>query len=410
MNGSGFLVHARWLAGVLFAAALSLPGAAKAQESWAVRCNALPGNADPGMTEFCAGIAAFSGNNGETEQNPQAALQHYRRAAELGFAEAQATLGAIYERGWQGVSKDDGQAAQWYAKAAAQGHAGAELNLGNLYAEGRGVPQDAAKARQLIEAAADQGFAPAQTALAQLNGQGPAPMPGAELFQRAVALYNSGDHAGAAALVQQAAQAGNPTATYEMGYMFENGDGLAQDPAQAAQWYMKAAAMGDAAGEAAVGQLYESGNQVQENWDTASQWYLKSAQQGNRMGEFRLGRAYHYGVGLPLDLGAASDWYDKAAAQGDSQAAYFAKYIRDNHGFDRSSYSDEEQAIMAPYMMQPFMLHPPPVGRVFHNYGQRLDYYRAWAAAANAYGECMTAHATVQPGTTFTCPAPVPPN
>jgi TPR repeat protein len=397
-------------AALLLAAAVCLSSAATAQESWAVRCNGLPGNADRGMVEFCAGIAAMSGNNGESTQDPQAALQHYRNAADLGFAEAQATLGRIYERGFQDIAPDPAQAAQWYAKAAAQGHAGAELNLGNLYAKGAGVPKDPAKARQLIQAAADQGLAPAQTALAQLSGQSPAAAPGADLFQRAVALYNSGDHAGAATLVRQAAEAGNPTATYEMGYMFENGDGLALDSAQAAQWYLKAAQLGDAAGEAAVGQLYEAGNQVNENWDTAAQWYMRSAQQGNRMGEFRLGRAYHYGVGLPLDLGAAEQWYDKAAAQGDSQAAYFAKYIRDNHGFDRSSYSDEEQAIMAPYMMQPYMLHPPPFGRVFHNHEQRLDYFRAWAAAADAYGQCMVAHTNAPAGTTFTCPAPLPPN
>jgi TPR repeat protein len=208
----------------------------------------------------------------------------------------------------------------------------------------------------------------------------------------------------------QAAEAGNPTATYEMGYLYENGDGVAQDPVQAAQWYMKGAALGEASSEAAVGQLYEQGNQVAENWEQAAQWYAKSAQQGNRMGEFRLGRAYQYGVGVPLDLGAAEQWYDKAAAQGHSQAAFFAKYLRDNHGFDRSSYSDEEKAIMAPYEMQPFMLHPPPSGRVFRNSGERMAYFQGWAAAAAAYENCMTAHATAMAGTTFTCPAPVPPN
>jgi hypothetical protein len=362
------------------------------------------------MAEFCAGITALSGNNGESQPDPQAALMHYKRSADLGFAEAQATLGVLYERGWQDIQPDLANAVLWYAKAAAQGHPGAELNLGNLYAQGRGVPKDLEKARQLMQAAADQGFQPAQTALAQLGGPAPAAVPGTDIFQKAVQVYNSGDHAGAAVLVQQAAQAGNPTATYELGYMFENGDGLERDPAQAAQWYMKAAQMGDAAAAAAVGQLYEQGNQVQENWETAAQWYAKSAAQGNRMGEFRLGRAYEYGVGVPLDLGQAEGWYDKAAAQGDSQAAFFGKYIRDNHGFDRSFFSDDEKAIMEPYMMQPFMLHPPPAGRVFHNTDERLNYYREWAAAANAHGQCMAAHANAQPGTTFTCPAPVPPN
>jgi TPR repeat protein len=197
---------------------------------------------------------------------------------------------------------------------------------------------------------------------------------------------------------------------YQLGYMYENGDGLDRDPSLSAQWYMKAANTGDAAAEAAVGQLYEQGNQVAENWETAVQWYMKSADQGNRMGLFRLGRAYQYGVGVQLDLDQALGWYDKAAALGDPQAAYFAKYIRDNHGFDRSFYSDNEKALMEPYMMQPFMLHPPPVGRVFRNAEERLDYYRQWAANANAHEQCMTAHATAQPGTTFTCPSPNPPN
>jgi hypothetical protein len=110
-------------------------------------------------------------------------------------------------------------------------------------------------------------------------------------------------------LVRRAAEAGNPTATYEMGYLCENGDGVPKSPAQSAQWYMRGARMGNAASEAAVGQLYEYGNEVQENWDTAAQWYTKSAQQGYVMGEFRLGRAYQYGVGIPIDINAAEQWY-----------------------------------------------------------------------------------------------------
>jgi hypothetical protein len=136
-----------------------------------------------------------------------------------------------------------------------------------------------------------------------------APAPGAAIYQQAVARYQAGDHAGAAVLVRRAAEAGNPTATYEMGYLCENGDGVPKSPAQSAQWYMRGARMGNAASEAAVGQLYEYGNEVQENWDTAAQWYTKSAQQGYVMGEFRLGRAYQYGVGIPIDINAAEQWY-----------------------------------------------------------------------------------------------------
>lgn len=233
--------------------------------------------------------------------------------------------------------------------------------------------------------------------------------PGAAICQQAVARYQAGDHAGAAVLVRKAAEAGNPTATYEMGYLCETGDGVAKNAAQSAQWYLRGARMGNAAAEAAAGQLYENGNQVQENWDTAAQWYMKSAQQGYVMGEFRLARAYQYGVGIPININAAEQWYSRAAAQGDSQSAFFAKYIVDNPGIDTTWYSAQEKAIMAPYQMQPWMLRPPLTGRVFHNVNQRLAYFEAWAHNAAAYTSCVSAHVNAPAGTAYRCPAPALP-
>ncbi len=243
----------------------------------------------------------------------------------------------------------------------------------------------------------------AQQTRAQAKG------PGGAIFQQAVARYRAGDHARAAVLFQQAAEAGNPIATYEMGYLYENGDGVPKAPALSAEWYMRGARMGNAASEAAVGQLYEYGNQVRENWDTAAQWYMKSAEQGYVMGEFRLGRAYQYGVGIPIDINAARQWYDRAAAQGDSQSAFFAKYIRDNPGYDTTWYSAQEKAIMAPYQMQAWMLRPPLTGRVFHNVDQRLGYFQAWARNAAAYSACVSAHVRAPAGTAYRCPAPALP-
>ena len=350
----------------LVVALLVIGAAASAQQSEVQRCLSVSPRSDPAIAEYCQGIFAANATNGP--QNQAAAFQHYLKAAQMGYAEAQAVVGVAYQQGWQ-VQPNADLAAQWYEKAAAQGHTGAELNLGEMYLKGNGVSRDAAKGRQLIAAAAAQGFAPAQRELALIDSGGPKPLAGADLWNQGVALYNSGDHTGAARLVLQAAQAGHPTATYEMGYLYENGD----------------------------------------DWIEAATWYQKSAAQNNASGQSRLGRAYEYGIGVPLDLDAAAGWYDKAAAQGDGKAAYFAKYIRDNHGFDRSSYSDEEQAIMAPYMMQPWMLHPPPIGRVFRNTQERLNYFRAWASNAAAYEACMARHATAMPGTQFTCPAPVPP-
>jgi TPR repeat protein len=254
------------------------------------------------------------------------------------------------------------------------------------------------------------GYPRAQQALAQLGNEGLKPVPGIDLWNQAIAKYRAGDHGGAADLVEKAAKAGNPTAVYQMGYIYEKGDGRPKNLSLSAKWYFKGAAMGEPRSEAAVGQFYEQGEGVRDDWVEAAKWYMKSAAQGAKMGEADLARAYQFGIGVPLDLNEAASWYDRAAAQGDSNAAYFAQYIRNNHGFDGTSYSPEEQAIMAPYRMQPWALRMPPFGRVFHNTAERMAYFQAWARAAQAYQTCMAAHFNALPGARFTCPAPEPPS
>lgn len=67
------------------------------------------------------------------------AAEWYRKAAEMGLADAQNTLGVMYTDG-KGVEKDDVMAVQWYRKAANQSHHWGEYNMGLMYETGRGVP------------------------------------------------------------------------------------------------------------------------------------------------------------------------------------------------------------------------------------------------------------------------------
>jgi len=362
----------------VLAAALTigLPVSAHAQ-SMVQHCEAMLNNrsADAGWTEFCQGIFAANGTHGPQDQ--AAAFRHYQRAADLGNVEAQATLGLAYERGWAGVPRDIGRAVSWYEKAAQQGHAGAELNLGLLYEKGDGVPKDPARARSLIEAAAKQGLAPAQRKLAELQ-QGKKSVPGTDLWEEGKKRYLAGDHPAAAQLILKAAQAGNPDAQNEIGYLYEAGDGVPKNPGEAAKWYQAGAAQGHARCEFALGSLYEAGRGVKENWDEAARWYGKSAMQDDEYGMFSLGRAYQYGIGVPLDLTTAITWYDKAAAKGHGQAAFFAKYLRDNHGTDGSSRTPEEQAMLGP-LIQRMVLTAPPLGHTFHSSAERIAYIRAVA-------------------------------
>jgi TPR repeat protein len=82
----------------------------------------------------------------------------YRKAADVGNADAMSRLGFLYEPG-RGVAKDDAEAARWYRKAADGGSALAMRNLGALYDGGRGVPRDVAEAARWVFSAIEHGDA-----------------------------------------------------------------------------------------------------------------------------------------------------------------------------------------------------------------------------------------------------------
>jgi chaperonin cofactor prefoldin len=80
--------------------------------------------------------------------NLKTALNVWMEAAQAGDAEAQNTVGEIYERGL-GDTPNYEAAALWYQKATDQGYTRAMFNLGTLYEQGLGVPADKMRALNL---------------------------------------------------------------------------------------------------------------------------------------------------------------------------------------------------------------------------------------------------------------------
>lgn len=109
------------------------------------------GNAD---AQYSLGHMYESGQG--IAQNYAAAMKWYRKAADQGFALAQNNLGFMYENG-QGVTRNYRAAIKWFRKAADQGYALAQYNLGRIYAQGGGVPQDYVQAYLWTALAAAQG-------------------------------------------------------------------------------------------------------------------------------------------------------------------------------------------------------------------------------------------------------------
>ena len=121
----------------------------------------------------------------------------------------------------------------------------------------------------------------------------------AEPFEDATKAYNSGDYETAYRLIKPLAEEGIPEAQFNLGLMYEKGQGVPQDYAEALKWYRKAAEQGNA---------------------KAVKWYRNAAEQGNAEAQFTLGRMYDERLGVPQDFAEAVKWYRRAAEQGFAEA------------------------------------------------------------------------------------------
>jgi hypothetical protein len=100
--------------------------------------------------------AAGGGEFVSPQTDPLGALRIWLPFANEGDADAQVTVGELYEAGaaqGSGLAADPALAARWYERALAQGSARAMVNLASLHERGLGVPRDAERARELMRRA-----------------------------------------------------------------------------------------------------------------------------------------------------------------------------------------------------------------------------------------------------------------
>jgi TPR repeat protein len=117
-----------------------------------------------------------------------------------------------------------------------------------------------------------------------------------------------------------AAAKGDALAQYNLGIMYDTGQGVPEDYATAAMWYTKAAEQGDARAQYNLGIMYNTGQGVPENDATAAKWYTKAAEQEDANAQYNLGIMYSNGDGVPEDNVLAYMWVNLASAQGNSTA------------------------------------------------------------------------------------------
>ncbi len=121
---------------------------------------------------------------------------------------------------------------------------------------------------------------------------------------------------------KKAANQGDVIAQYNLGYAYDNGEGVSKSEQQAVYWYKKAANQGDIDAQNNLGYAYQNGEGVSQNYEKARYWYEKAANQGHVAAQFGLGIIYRLGEGVSQNYEKAKYWYEKAANQGHKDAQY----------------------------------------------------------------------------------------
>jgi hypothetical protein len=78
-------------------------------------------------------------------------------------------------------------------------------------------------------------------------------------------------------------------AQHNLGYMYANGEGVAQDSEQAAVWYRKAAEQGYTQAQCNLARMYQEGKGVEQDTAQAEAWFEKAAEQGVTRAYLELG-------------------------------------------------------------------------------------------------------------------------
>jgi TPR repeat protein len=146
-------------------------------------------------------------------------------------------------------------------------------------------------------------------------------------FDAGLAAKDRGHYATAIRAWLPLAEAGSAEAANNIGHMYEEGLGVAQNYGEAMDWYRKAALQELAQAQHNTGLLYYNGYGVAANPREAMRWFRLAANQGLAASEYMLGLAYQSGEGAELDYTEARRWFLLSARQGYADAQMMYAYM-----------------------------------------------------------------------------------
>lgn len=136
------------------------------------------------------------------------------------------------------------------------------------------------------------------------------PSDGEKLYEKATTALDRDDLSAALILYVQAAELNYMPAQVKLGEFADS----SQYYETAVGWFLMAAMQGDAAGQYNLGRMYQSGNGIEKDDAKASYWMRRSAAKNYIPAVKALALGYRLGtLGLKVDLDQANAWDAKAA-------------------------------------------------------------------------------------------------
>jgi TPR repeat protein len=91
------------------------------------------------------------------------------------------------------------------------------------------------------------------------------------------------------------ANRGHANAQYNLGTLYQVGQGVPQNYKEAVKWFRKAAIQGNDSAQYNLGVMYQKRQGVDQNYEKAFEWFSKAAIKGIDTAQFNLGLMYQKG-------------------------------------------------------------------------------------------------------------------
>jgi TPR repeat protein len=134
--------------------------------------------------------------------------------------------------------------------------------------------------------------------------------PSVKKYHNAIALLEEGDQKAAHDIFMSLSDQGDDRAQYQLGQMYDYGQGVDRNIDKAVYWYERASAAGNKQAQHSLGIIYIVGRGLNPDYDIAIQWLKKSAEQGYIPAYSELGWAYLKRGKNFSDLCNAIYWYN----------------------------------------------------------------------------------------------------